>query len=726
MPPYGLPRLSVPARTHDAIIGLVRIPLQRAGLLPVHNAASKPPVQRGLVYHQGVLYVVAAVAHHGDGGVLTGGDLVELDEVDGPGPDEGDLRVAQEVEEGVDAVPLVVGDGAHGLLAHGALVGVAGRLVVVREWNEPGAHPQDGERLDLQVGGRAVDVGLVQRDVAVVLLVHIQVLHGSHLHQLLKLHPPREHLHVLVPHLGAPPLHHDVRPAHSTAVRGDVHALLGVVGADGDKLVHPPGPAQETERSYQVLVVLHHPEDVPVQEHQVDRRGAVLLSGEKMDVLHAQVEGESLDRFLVLLRGDVGHEGQVLHQSAPFPLGGVRGAHHPPLGGLEGAGAAHLPRLLELAREAGHHPKDGDEGEAGEDLGDARPLHLEALQRPVAARDGIGEPVGDLVLAHVADNVKLGCPLLGDGLVGDPFELRVELLEEVLEEEGEELPRQLEPLVTIVVPVVHLSPVRLRLNHPPHHQRQEEGLHAEVPVGHGDMGQHHARQDVAGFLGLGTGFPPGVHLPHLGANVLQRLGLGEDAERGALLERRGEEGEDRILAPHHLHDLLVRDDAHPFHRHDDRDVLRERVVLQVQLPVLDRQVGTTLALMGGAGHRATDGSFPVLLDDDAVLGELFLDQNHLLHPFHDEVAARIERALVQLGHLEVGFTRQRAVGGSEHNGHPTDRQPFSDHPLGPARVLDIHGDGGAVRDVPEPALVRGDLSRDVEGLFDVWAADRDV
>ena len=69
-------------------------------------------VQRGLVEHQRVLYVVAAVAHDCHRGVLARRELFEVDQLDGLGLHHGLLRVAQQVHERVDAVPLVVADGA--------------------------------------------------------------------------------------------------------------------------------------------------------------------------------------------------------------------------------------------------------------------------------------------------------------------------------------------------------------------------------------------------------------------------------------------------------------------------------------------------------------------------------------------------------------------------------------------------------------------------------------
>ena len=63
------------------------------------------------------------------------------------------LGIDQEVEEGVHGIELVVGNVAHGLLAHGALVGVARGLVVVRVGDQAGHHAQHCERLYLQMRG---------------------------------------------------------------------------------------------------------------------------------------------------------------------------------------------------------------------------------------------------------------------------------------------------------------------------------------------------------------------------------------------------------------------------------------------------------------------------------------------------------------------------------------------------------------------------------------------
>ncbi len=56
----------------------------------------------------------------------------------------------------------------------------------------------------------------------------------------------------------------------------------------------------------------------------------------------------------------------------------------------------------------------------------------------------------------------------------------------------------------------------------------------------------------------------------------------------------------------------------------------ERVVLEVDLRVLVHHVCLGLALVGGAGHAGRHLAAAVGVDDDAVLGELLLDQDDLL------------------------------------------------------------------------------------------------
>ncbi len=50
----------------------------------------------------------------------------------------------------------------------------------------------------------------------------------------------------------------------------------------------------------------------------------------------------------------MGHEGEVLDEAAALALGRVAGTKHPPLGGLERPGPAHLPGLLKLGIHSAH------------------------------------------------------------------------------------------------------------------------------------------------------------------------------------------------------------------------------------------------------------------------------------------------------------------------------------------------------------------------------------
>lgn len=52
---------------------------------------------------------------------------------------------------------------------------------------------------------------------------------------------------------------------------------------------------------------------------------------------------------------------------------------------------------------------------------------------------GIDHSVGDLILPHVFHHVELSCPLLGDDLVGDFLQLRVELFKQIFKQQRQEL-----------------------------------------------------------------------------------------------------------------------------------------------------------------------------------------------------------------------------------------------------------------------------------------------
>lgn len=52
-----------------------------------------------------------------------------------------------------------------------------------------------------------------------------------------------------------------------------------------------------------------------IEEDQKDARVGELLSAQKVDVFHPQVEGQFDDRTVLHVGGDVCHQSQVLHQT---------------------------------------------------------------------------------------------------------------------------------------------------------------------------------------------------------------------------------------------------------------------------------------------------------------------------------------------------------------------------------------------------------------------------
>ncbi len=154
------------------VLSPVRVLLDGRPVLAQDHTSPEPPIQAALVHHDGILDVVPRVRHDRNSRILPRPQLVVPHQLDGLGGQQGALGIGQEVQQRVHAGQLVESDVAHCLFAHGALVRVARGLVVVGIGDEPRNHPQHGEGLDLQVGRLGPRVGLVQRDQAVVLLVH--------------------------------------------------------------------------------------------------------------------------------------------------------------------------------------------------------------------------------------------------------------------------------------------------------------------------------------------------------------------------------------------------------------------------------------------------------------------------------------------------------------------------------------------------------------------------
>ena len=112
-----------------------------------------------LVEDDAVLLVEARVRRHGHNHVDAIGHVHGPGVMGAPRIDDGPLRVMQDVRGCVEALVEVGGIEADGLLGLCGMEDVAGRLVVVREWNVLCDHGQQGGRVDLGVCVEGTDAG---------------------------------------------------------------------------------------------------------------------------------------------------------------------------------------------------------------------------------------------------------------------------------------------------------------------------------------------------------------------------------------------------------------------------------------------------------------------------------------------------------------------------------------------------------------------------------------
>ena len=94
-------------------------------------------------------------------------------------------------------------------------------------------------------------------------------------------------------------------------------------------------------------------------------------------------ERELDDRFLLDTGGNVGHESQILDQTACFSFWSIACAQHAPLTRLQSSRPRDLSRLFKLRADTGHHSEGRYETQAAEDMSNPSTLHSESLDVPV-------------------------------------------------------------------------------------------------------------------------------------------------------------------------------------------------------------------------------------------------------------------------------------------------------------------------------------------------------
>mmetsp|Transcript_37572 Transcript_37572/g.94847 ORF Transcript_37572/g.94847 Transcript_37572/m.94847 type:complete len:646 (-) Transcript_37572:1836-3773(-) len=271
----GVGHLNLLARHRAALLLLVLVGAEEDG-------SEEASVDGALVHHERVLLVVPRVARDGHDGVDACGQLAELEVLHGARGDQRLLRVVQQEALCVHAVLVVGAVHAHGLLAHGGLVGVTRRLVVVGEGDDGRAHAQDHGRVDLAVRVRAAVRALrvVARGLQVLdghgdhgrlLLLRVHVLDVACSHQVV---PAVTRLvAVLQRHdvlLGdeQPLVVHNKQRARGAAVVGEQAQLLERDVVNHAHLrVEVHAPPQQPQRAHQCLRVAVDADPLPVHKH---------------------------------------------------------------------------------------------------------------------------------------------------------------------------------------------------------------------------------------------------------------------------------------------------------------------------------------------------------------------------------------------------------------------------------------------------------------------------
>lgn len=100
---------------------------------------------------------------------------------------------------------------------------------------------------------------------------------------------------------------------------------------------------------------------------------------------------------------------------------------------------------------------------------------------------GVDHTVGDLILSHVLHHIKLSCSLLGDDLVSDFLQFRVELLKEIFKQQRQKLEstwKEKPSIGKLLINMIHVS------NLDEHHFR-DTAVALTLRCPSGQSGVHH-------------------------------------------------------------------------------------------------------------------------------------------------------------------------------------------------------------------------------------------
>mmetsp|Transcript_18341 Transcript_18341/g.37543 ORF Transcript_18341/g.37543 Transcript_18341/m.37543 type:complete len:617 (-) Transcript_18341:125-1975(-) len=287
------------------------------------------------------------------------------------------------------------------------------------------------------------------------------------------------------------------------------------------------------------------------------------------------------------------------------------------------------------------------------------------------------------------------------------------MFEQILEQQREQTSRQLQTLIPVIILVVHGTLPQLDHDQSPDNMTNVNALGAIIKVHHGNMTQNHIGKDIPRLIlhallpRIPKRPPHGQRAlgPHLIPNILERLSLRRNPQSGGLLQTQRQGIHDLRLRPHALHEFQIALDSHGLHGDANRHVVGQGIVFEEQPAILDENVGFRLSLPGRTGNRRRNAPrLGILFDDDPILGHLLLNQNNLLHSLDDEIPTGIVGTFLHLRQFPLGLAPQKALGRSQHDGHPSDHDFFLDDDLTSAGVSHVDVDGGGVGAVSEAAL----------------------
>lgn len=272
--------------------------LQVRLLSPQSRSSSESAVETCSIEDHSILDIVSRVRHDCHLGILSGRKLLKVDHLKSLGLYQRPLRIIHQEEKRVSSMPLIVSNGTNGLLAHGALIGVSRRLVVMWVRNQTGYDTENAERLNFHVSCALLDALLIQGNQSVDLFVHIQVLDDAFAQEVVEVSEASvELIDVLLGHLWAALLNNDQRPNEPAAICGNEYCIHLLILVNGNELLDSPSLSQESEILHELVWLSVHTNRLTIEVNHVVLRRVHLIATDHVGIFHAKVYRHFMERL---------------------------------------------------------------------------------------------------------------------------------------------------------------------------------------------------------------------------------------------------------------------------------------------------------------------------------------------------------------------------------------------------------------------------------------------